>query len=291
MQGGFLIGWLYTFVYDNFGTTVFPKPLIDFDWDYNPFNDVSLPHPTPTEAVVLVEFIEAIFFTLVGVVFLGWITLDLKDEQIEEKLLSEAQDLIEEHQHIYMHHCDRKVTKDILGFVASARASVHFLNSVDAITLKGIGVYVGLTVELLLHVVIELVDNSILNSASASNVNTSGHDAYNTVYYDDISHRSLSSDSDSNSNDYHSSLSSYESSYYADNTYDVPEFTSSENYAIKCALELAFGFVVAALAIGILYVKHGCKWKISENMEADNSSDDCSHKSINTAVVQPLRAK
>ena len=112
-----------------------------------------------------------------------------------------------------------------MDLVKHRTKKVHNLQQFDTILMKGFSVWMGLTFELMLHTIIELLDQLVLASMQQNEQND------NTTTLSGRHRRSLGSTSSDDS--------------------DPTTLTASQQYAIKFALEFAFALVLSALVVGI----------------------------------------
>ena len=143
----------------------------------------------------------------------------------------------------------RDLGADILALVNRRRRAVENAADYEALFKRGYAVWLGLTIELTFHIIIELLDQLVTSSGRDESASASSHDT---------SHRRLE-DSHANETGSHSYyMDDYSSSYYADGAHTTTPAadaaTVTQILGIRFGFELGFAAVFTLLVILVTYV-------------------------------------
>ena len=154
---------------------------------------------------------------------------------------------------------DKRTSEDILDLVESRRAVVKLLESYEIIFLKGIGVWLGLTFELTLHIIIELADNAVAGEVEPHH--GSGSAGIGSLDYRHLS-ESNSTHGPGSTGDAYGESHGYNSYYSYDSYHSYDDYhtgfiqteSTPERYATRFGFEILFASVTTALLFAAMYV-------------------------------------
>jgi hypothetical protein len=241
LQNGFLLGWYLVILTQYFYAVYLGIYFEAGRENYNPFDDVVAAHPSPTPELALEEISLALLWTLLGVTYLTSQSLKLHDAHRETELLQEAKRRLQKYFALTRTFDGSNVAEDIKELINLRKARSRAMEQRAAIVIRAFGVWLGLTIELAIHMVIELIDSVVL-----------------CAYNDERS-----------CNDNDSYISSGYGSYYNYN-YNYNDYYGTVDYtpnAINNALILSVHFSVSAVLTGVFFLfmffLHHCSWRIS----------------------------